>query len=170
MPMSFGYAFGNHTCLSRFFVGVSVCVTVCRIGPRLSVTTIHAIVSIHQLYVHHRNILVGEDNHCKIADFGLSRALAQEDTYYHVSEASLLPVKWMAIESLFYRKFSTYSDGTYNLCTTMSKFSTVYRYIRMTICMYMYTIVWKYKYYDARWHMCSCQHHYLIPLSLSFQP
>ncbi len=59
-----------------------------------------------------RNILVGDDNHCKIADFGLSRALAQEDTYYHVSEASLLPVKWMAIESLLYRKFSTYSDGT----------------------------------------------------------
>ncbi len=34
----------------------------------------------------------------------------------------------------------------------------------------MCTIVWKYKYYGARWYMCSCQHHYLIPLSLSFQP
>lgn len=54
---------------------------------------------------------MGENNSCKIADFGLSRTLAKENTYYQLTEAKLLPVKWMAIESLLYRKFSTYSDG-----------------------------------------------------------
>lgn len=58
-----------------------------------------------------RNVLVGEDQNVKISDFGLSRALAKEDTYYHLSQAKKLPVKWMALESLEYRKFSTYSDS-----------------------------------------------------------
>lgn len=56
-------------------------------------------------------MLVGEENSVKISDFGLSRSLAKEDTYYHLTEAKKLPVKWMALESLLYRKFSTYSDG-----------------------------------------------------------
>ena len=58
-----------------------------------------------------RNVLVGEDQSIKISDFGLSRALAKDDTYYHLSQAKKLPVKWMALESLEYRKFSTYSDS-----------------------------------------------------------
>lgn len=58
-----------------------------------------------------RNILVGDNNKVKIADFGLSRTLAKENTYYTLSETKKLPVKWMALESIFYRKFSTYSDG-----------------------------------------------------------
>lgn len=66
-----------------------------------------------------RNILVGENNHVKISDFGLSRALAKDTTYYHLNTAQKLPMKWMAIESIEYRKFSTYSDGefffTYNI-------------------------------------------------------
>ena len=47
----------------------------------------------------------------KISDFGLSRTLAKDNTYYHLTETKKLPVKWMALESLLYKKFSTYSDG-----------------------------------------------------------
>ena len=59
----------------------------------------------------HRNVLVGENQDVKISDFGLSRILAKEDTYYVLSQAKKLPVKWMALESIEYRKFSTYSDS-----------------------------------------------------------
>ena len=59
----------------------------------------------------HRNVLVGEGISVKISDFGLSRSLAKENTYYHLTQTKKLPVKWMALESLLYRKFSTYSDG-----------------------------------------------------------
>ena len=58
-----------------------------------------------------RNVLVGENNLVKISDFGLSRMLAKDDSYYQVSQTRKLPVKWMALESLLYQKFSTYSDG-----------------------------------------------------------
>ncbi len=58
-----------------------------------------------------RNVLVGENNQVKISDFGLSRALAKEDSYYTLSAAQKLPVKWMALESIEYRKFSTYGDS-----------------------------------------------------------
>lgn len=58
-----------------------------------------------------RNVLVGEGTSVKISDFGLSRSLAKEDTYYHLTETKKLPVKWMALECLLYRKFSTYSDS-----------------------------------------------------------
>ena len=59
----------------------------------------------------YRNVLVGENRNVKISDFGLSRILAKEDTYYLLSQAKKLPVKWMALESIEYRKFSTYSDS-----------------------------------------------------------
>ena len=57
-----------------------------------------------------RNILVGDQLHVKISDFGLSRAL-KDDTYYKLSSTTKLPVKWMALESIEYHKFSTFSDG-----------------------------------------------------------
>ena len=44
----------------------------------------------------------------QIADFGLSRDLANED--YYVSEGGKVPVKWEAPEALRYRKYSTASD------------------------------------------------------------
>ena len=44
----------------------------------------------------------------QIADFGLSRDLANED--YYVSEGGKVPVKWTAPEALRYRKYSTASD------------------------------------------------------------
>ena len=63
----------------------------------------------------YRNVLVGEKNLVKISDFGLSRILHQENSYYKVSHNHKLPVKWMALESLLYQKFSTYSDGKFCL-------------------------------------------------------
>ena len=61
----------------------------------------------------HRNVLVGEKNSVKISDFGLSRTLGKDDSYYKMNQTSKLPVKWMALECLLYQKFSTYSDGKY---------------------------------------------------------
>ncbi len=57
---------------------------------------------------------MGEDNRVKISDFGLSRALAKDDSYYKLGQTVKLPVKWMALEALLYQKFSTYSDGQFS--------------------------------------------------------
>ena len=44
----------------------------------------------------------------QIADFGMSRDLADE-TYY-VSHGGMIPVKWTAPEAIHYKKYSTASD------------------------------------------------------------
>ena len=44
----------------------------------------------------------------QIADFGMSRDLADE-TYY-VSHEGMIPVKWTAPEAIHYKKYSTASD------------------------------------------------------------
>ena len=44
----------------------------------------------------------------KVADFGMSRDLADE-TYY-VAHGGKIPVKWTAPEALHYKKYSTASD------------------------------------------------------------
>ena len=83
----------------------------------------------HKSFVHRdlaaRNILVSGDNICKVnttscaaleqqcavfqvADFGMSRDLADEN--YYVSQGGKIPVKWTAPEALFYKKYSTASD------------------------------------------------------------
>ncbi len=57
-----------------------------------------------------RNVLVGQYCAVKIADFGLSRQLANEGDYYRVRRRAMLPVKWMAPECLDFKKFSTLTD------------------------------------------------------------
>ena len=44
-----------------------------------------------------RNVLVGADENCLVADFGLSRALQQKD-YYKVRGGTAVPIRWCAPE------------------------------------------------------------------------
>ncbi|XP_071455264.1 vascular endothelial growth factor receptor 1-like isoform X2 [Hetaerina americana] len=56
-----------------------------------------------------RNILLAEDNIVKICDFGLAKSMYKSDNYKKKGDGPL-PVKWMAIESIRDRVFSTQSD------------------------------------------------------------
>ncbi|XP_057369375.1 vascular endothelial growth factor receptor 2-like [Daphnia carinata] len=56
-----------------------------------------------------RNVLLADGGVAKVADFGMSRNMYYEGNYQKESQG-LMPVKWMAIESLTDRRFSTQSD------------------------------------------------------------
>ncbi|GIY61965.1 fibroblast growth factor receptor 3 [Caerostris extrusa] len=56
-----------------------------------------------------RNVLVMEDKILKIADFGFARDVHEND-YYRKTKNGLLPIKWMALESLLDRIYTTQSD------------------------------------------------------------
>lgn len=66
-----------------------------------------------------RNILVSADDCVKLADFGLSRWV-EESSYYKASKG-VLPIKWMAPESINFRRFTTASD-----VWMFGKFSEIY--------------------------------------------
>ncbi|XP_015607208.1 focal adhesion kinase 1 isoform X11 [Cephus cinctus] len=55
-----------------------------------------------------RNVLVSSHNCVKLADFGLSRWV--EDQNYYTASKCKLPIKWMAPESINFRRFTTSSD------------------------------------------------------------
>uniref|UniRef100_A0A8C8VN55 Tyrosine-protein kinase n=1 Tax=Pelusios castaneus TaxID=367368 RepID=A0A8C8VN55_9SAUR len=67
-----------------------------------------------QRYVHRdvasRNILVENEKHVKIGDFGLAKLLPQDKEYYVVREPGQSPVFWYAPESLADNVFSRESD------------------------------------------------------------
>ena len=56
-----------------------------------------------------RNVLVAEGFIMKIADFGLARDVHSND-YYRKMGDGRLPVKWMAPEALFHRRYTIQSD------------------------------------------------------------
>ncbi|XP_044265655.1 tyrosine-protein kinase hopscotch [Tribolium madens] len=56
-----------------------------------------------------RNILVADENHVKISDFGLAQVIGTND-YYILKTSRELPIKWYAPESLRDGKFSVRSD------------------------------------------------------------
>merc|ERR1719225_1823746 len=63
-----------------------------------------------------RNVLVSSHDCVKLADFGLSRWI-DTDTYYKASKGKL-PIKWMAPESINFRRFTTASDvWMFGVCT-----------------------------------------------------
>ncbi|XP_021192445.3 tyrosine-protein kinase Shark isoform X2 [Helicoverpa armigera] len=57
-----------------------------------------------------RNILLASRHQAKISDFGLSRALSTDSSYYKASRGGKWPIKWYAPESYNYGTFSHASD------------------------------------------------------------
>ncbi|XP_034293649.1 tyrosine-protein kinase ZAP-70 isoform X1 [Pantherophis guttatus] len=57
-----------------------------------------------------RNVLLVNQHYAKISDFGLSKALAADDSYYMAKTTGKWPLKWYAPECILYRKFSSKSD------------------------------------------------------------
>uniref|UniRef100_H2YTL1 non-specific protein-tyrosine kinase n=1 Tax=Ciona savignyi TaxID=51511 RepID=H2YTL1_CIOSA len=55
-----------------------------------------------------RNILVAQPDCIKLGDFGLSRYM--EDQNYYTASKGKLPIKWMAPESINFRRFTTATD------------------------------------------------------------
>uniref|UniRef100_A0A9J8D518 Receptor protein-tyrosine kinase n=1 Tax=Cyprinus carpio carpio TaxID=630221 RepID=A0A9J8D518_CYPCA len=56
-----------------------------------------------------RNVLVKSPNHIKITDFGLARLLKTDKKEYS-ADGGKMPIKWMALECIHYRKFTHQSD------------------------------------------------------------
>ena len=56
-----------------------------------------------------RNCLLSDDMRAVVSDFGLSKELIDK-TYYKSYSSGDIPVRWMAIESITQRKYSTSSD------------------------------------------------------------
>ncbi|XP_072315532.1 tyrosine-protein kinase receptor TYRO3 [Eucyclogobius newberryi] len=56
-----------------------------------------------------RNCMLSDDLKVRVADFGLSRKI-YDNNYYRQKEASRVPIKWMAIESLSESVYTTKSD------------------------------------------------------------
>ncbi|KAK3562987.1 hypothetical protein QTP86_013255 [Hemibagrus guttatus] len=55
-----------------------------------------------------RNILVAKPDCVKLGDFGLSRYIEEEE--YYKASLSRMPIKWMAPESINFRRFTSASD------------------------------------------------------------
>lgn len=56
-----------------------------------------------------RNVLLCSESIVKLADFGLSRIIHKDNSYYKASNCKL-PIKWMSPESINFRKFTKSSD------------------------------------------------------------
>lgn len=54
--------------------------------------------------------MVGENETCKVSDFGLLRELPKDDNIYCMQTNVPCPVRWMPPESIEQRKFSAASD------------------------------------------------------------
>lgn len=57
-----------------------------------------------------RNVLLVNLQYAKISDFGLSKALGADESYYKARNFGKWPLKWYAPESITHHKFSSKSD------------------------------------------------------------
>ncbi|XP_019623202.1 PREDICTED: uncharacterized protein LOC109469200 [Branchiostoma belcheri] len=85
---------------------------------RYAVHISHALQELRHLRIAHgdvaaRNVLITEDDVAKLSDFGLAHDVYTATTYVSSAkkdEDELLPLKWMALESLESREFTCESD------------------------------------------------------------
>jgi serine/threonine protein kinase len=56
-----------------------------------------------------RNVLLTEDLTCKISDFGMSRDLIDDSTYY-TATSGIVPIRWTAPEAVITKKYSLATD------------------------------------------------------------
>ena len=64
-----------------------------------------------------RNILIKSHDHIKITDFGLAKIVDSHENGFYAKANSLVPVKWMALESIKERLFTHKSDvWSYGVC------------------------------------------------------
>ena len=64
----------------------------------------------HYLYTVSSNLVA------KLADFGMTKSL-NEQGFIPPSKHEKLPIRWVAPEAIYYKKFETKSDVWYVLCT-----------------------------------------------------
>ena len=58
-----------------------------------------------------RNVMVGDNEVCKVADFGFLRELDDyQEVYISSNNMLVYPLRWMAPETLEHKQFSTASD------------------------------------------------------------
>merc|ERR1719201_1657624 len=80
-------------------------------GCAEAIRYLHNVCIVHR-DVAARNVLVGNDiRDVRISDLGLSRRMHGGKDYYRKESEDKIPVKWMPIEAIQYRKYSAGSDA-----------------------------------------------------------
>uniref|UniRef100_A0A665VBR6 non-specific protein-tyrosine kinase n=1 Tax=Echeneis naucrates TaxID=173247 RepID=A0A665VBR6_ECHNA len=95
------YLVEEQYCLSRATL-ILYCVQICKALAYLEgLNMVHRDIAV-------RNVLVASPECVKLGDFGLSRYIDEQE--YYKASVSRLPIKWMAPESINFRRFTTASD------------------------------------------------------------
>ncbi|XP_020510002.2 protein-tyrosine kinase 2-beta isoform X2 [Labrus bergylta] len=97
---------GNYLVEQQYILSTSTlilyCVQICKALAYLEgLNMVHRDIAV-------RNVLVASPECVKLGDFGLSRYVDEQE--YYKASVSRLPIKWMAPESINFRRFTTASD------------------------------------------------------------
>uniref|UniRef100_A0A671U3S6 non-specific protein-tyrosine kinase n=1 Tax=Sparus aurata TaxID=8175 RepID=A0A671U3S6_SPAAU len=97
---------GNYLVEQQYILSTAMliqyCVQICKALAYLEgLNMVHRDIAV-------RNVLVASANCVKLGDFGLSRYVDEQE--YYKASVSRLPIKWMAPESINFRRFTTASD------------------------------------------------------------